>query len=749
MFSRKAQLLAAVVVSSIISAYGEEPAVPAPPVAAPAIQAPPPNLPYIKFDLGPGGLIANWLVLGYMPGIVPPDTNGLDSVGGEEKIAPYGGENVTLKGAGDKGVDLSLTWKSIKAEKVEIPYYVIASKGLWLFVDENGKALPNCTAYAYSELESPEDQNLALKISGGEPIRIWLNGEAVPVLDRQRHGITPWPDVASSSLQLKKGINRLLVRISNHWDSEFISMRLTDQAGEPAKSIKTCLKQVKDCPEMPYKYIAQDWNAVIGEIPPVPKSEDEQFFGANLSRTMTLLETGGQTKRPVRILFYGQSITAQEWVWLLIRRLRERYPNTEIQAENYAIGGWELGKLNCTIKHDILRARPDLVVLHAYAGGSWDWERIIQKIRRETTAEIMVKSAHIGNGMVKITPNKTIDELSVEDSESTILRRLSRKYGLEYVECRREWLAYLKENKMVAMDVLADGIHLNRKGCVLMAQLYERHFTTYPISQPWFKTVRRYEAMRPLADRASDEIQLIGDGWKDEVYCATSTGKEDMLKLKFFGNRVDLVMPQCWGKAKVLIDGKPLSEWNLFHGTRPGSKGEVPGWLMTYYMGENMLEEDWELKFTHVSGDYNNYRFTVTGSKTGYDGEGDNTKLFVSNSGRITIKPFIWNDFNPNWNIRAKVDKTKTELEPVKEDLRIMWSVKRLYPDEVVGIPAQKGEEWRPRFDHPYRYVTVVDGLPQGEHELTLIPVFSERKEYFAIDAVEVHCPPLWERKGE
>jgi hypothetical protein len=40
-----------------------------------------------------------------------------------------------------------------------------------------------------------------------------------------------------------------------------------------------------------------------------------------------------------------------------------------------------------------------------------------------------------------------------------------------------------------------------------------------------------------------------------------------------------------------------------------------------------------------------------------------------------------------------------------------------------------------------YRYVTVVDGLPQGEHELTLIPTTPNR---FSIDAIEVHRPPLW-----
>jgi len=66
-----------------------------------------------------------------------------------------------------------------------------------------------------------------------------------------------------------------------------------------------------------------------------------------------------------------------------------------------------------------------------------------------------------------------------------------------------------------------------------------------------------------------------------------------------------------------------------------------------------------------------------------------------------------------------------------------------LFEDELHGIPW-KASEVPNRYAIPYRNVTIVDGLPQGKHELTLIPVYSEKKEYFSIDAVEVHCPPLW-----
>lgn len=186
--------------------------------------------------------------------------------------------------------------------------------------------------------------------------------------------------------------------------------------------------------------------------------------------------------------------------------------------------------------------------------------------------------------------------------------------------------------------------------------------------------------------------------------------------------------------------GKPISEWNLFQGSSPSSFGDVPAHLITYYTGQNMLEESWELKFTHVSGDNLKLRYTVTGSKTGPDGEGESGKLFVSNSGRITINP---DDFLSE---KRNGDSSKKELEPVQGELAIRWNVRPLFTDEVHGIPPRKGEPYNDRYLIQYRYVTVADGLPHGEHELTLLPVPPKSKgDIFPIDTVEIHKPPLWE----
>ncbi len=670
-----------------------------------------------------------------------PTGNSIDrlaAIGGEAKVAPYGGQVVVLPGAAGDSGELKLAWKTIRARKLEIPYYMYGGEALTLFVDDQGQPVEDATAYLYCELMSASERKLTLRLTGGEPIKIWLNGEALPVNDRRNFFIS---NAAQVPLALRSGSNALLIRMENRRQDECLAPRLIDESSDPARGVRVSFRAIEDPPFMPEQYLAQDWNELISEIPAVPPSEDEAFFGAQLGRTMTLLQTGGQTKRPVRILFYGQSITAQQWVWFLVRRLRELYPDTDIQAENWAIGGWQIHKLNRTIKHDILRARPDLVVLHAYGESSWDWEGILQKIRRETTAEIMIRTAHVAGRDMKGYDEEQGNLIPADDSSSLLIRRLSRKYGCELVEGRKEWLAFMRAHSLFdRLDLCSDGLHLNREGSVLMAQLYERHFQPNPASKPWFKRVRRYEAMRPMVDRRNDEIQLTGDGWHTEdVNCLTSTGKDDKLNLTFYGNRVDLVMPQCTGKAKVLIDGKTPSQWNLLQGTRAGAKGGVPAYLMTYHMGENAIEEDWVLRFTHLSGDGRRYRFTLTGSETGPDGQGDNSQLFVSNSGRITIRP---QDFNPAHGFKA--DRSKTELEPVSEEMLLPWSIRQPFPDEVHGTPQREDEPWKPRYHHPYRYVTIIDGLPRGEHELTLIPIYSENRQHFSIDAVEVHRRPLW-----
>src|SRR6478752_6125004 len=66
-----------------------------------------------------------------------------------------------------------------------------------------------------------------------------------------------------------------------------------------------------------------------------------ETYGANVHRAMTLLATSTPLKRnTVRVLFYGQSITADDWWKTVAERLRRRFPVADLVIENRAIPGF-------------------------------------------------------------------------------------------------------------------------------------------------------------------------------------------------------------------------------------------------------------------------------------------------------------------------------------------------------------------------------------------------------------------------
>ena len=195
---------------------------------------------------------------------------------------------------------------------------------------------------------------------------------------------------------------------------------------------------------------------LAADLRPVAPPEHPEFLGAKIQRTMALLESGKYTHRPVRIMFYhGQSIETG-WTDLLVQRLRERYPETQIVFDNRAIGGWFVWRLKKTLKHDILRWQPDLVLFSAYQGSAEVWERFLLDLRSETTADIIIRTQHMSR-------HDKLDD-PVDTSESISLRHLAQKYDVELIEVRAEWMNYLNTHKLPNMDLLRDGIHLNSKG---------------------------------------------------------------------------------------------------------------------------------------------------------------------------------------------------------------------------------------------------------------------------------------------
>ncbi|MEZ2276536.1 MAG: hypothetical protein ACBR12_06435 [Microcoleus sp.] len=160
-------------------------------------------------------------------------------------------------------------------------------------------------------------------------------------------------------------------------------------------------------------------NATQGFPPPVSQ-ENSANFGANIQRTMGLLasSTPGDRK-PVRILFYGQSITKQDWWQDVANDIRKRFPDADLTIENRAIGGFAAGLLIRPSEHDLYPFYPDLVIFHVY-GGDEDYEAIIANIRRRTTSEILIHSDHI-DWMPTGEKDDTNDKLFVSNSGRVVI----------------------------------------------------------------------------------------------------------------------------------------------------------------------------------------------------------------------------------------------------------------------------------------------------------------------------------------
>jgi hypothetical protein len=695
----------------------------------------------VSAELGTLGDITTWLMIKSpewrieIDPFAPMGGEAKYAAMGDAKLLPYGGNPLEIPGT---NVNQKIrigdgVWEAARMVMPDMP-------GVWN--DNMRLVVPVGFRYAYCQLDSPEDRKANLLIGlGGMSARLSFNGTDIGTYDHKAGNEC----ARELPVQLKKGINHLFIRFVNHGPAS-LACRLIGENAAPLLDVKNRIgvpnpNDLKAPEPAPIPANERFTNIISRIAPPAPPAHPE-FLGARLARTMTLLESGKYTHRPVRIIFSGQSIET-DWTRLLVQRLRERYPGTTIIAENRAIGGWFVWRMQKLLKHDILRWQPDLICFSAYQGTAEVWERFISEIRSETTADIIVRTQHGDNGMSNV-----VSAAQFYGPESVLLHRLAQKYDVELVEASQEWFDYLAVNKLSPKALLRDGIHLNEKGEALMAMLYERHFKYNAASrQGWANTVRPFDVGRFLEDNATDEIVLEGDGWsRTGRGYAQSSNAADRLKLKFSGTRVDLVMPPFRrGGATVLIDGKTPSEWNLFHGTRPqGRTRAVWPPIMTYHTGKNMQAETWVLTLTEGNVDADpkkanqRVKFKLTGSKTGFDGEGQNDKTFVSKSGRITILTTDW--------MTAMNPPDPKEPPPVMQAFtnqpQTVWHI---VPDGI-DVLAPK-DAWAKDTDYysgqPYDYVTVADGLPCGVHELTLSPLPNEKNHPFTISGIEVHRPPL------
>jgi hypothetical protein len=397
-------------------------------------------------------------------------------------------------------------------------------------------------------------------------------------------------------------------------------------------------------------------SALAADYPPLPApSGDTSHWGANIRRTMRLLETSTAEKpNRVRILFYGQSIMGGRWSAHVEKYLREKYPHAILETENRALGGFAAQMLIRTCDADLYPFQPDLMVFHVY-GDHNRYEEIIHNTRQRTVAEIMIMTDHWPANSYQ--DGRYVSSDWAEFYDKTVLPAVAKRYQCELVDARWAWKDYLEANQLTPPDVLKDNVHLNDHGLWLMARLCVRQLVYRPelVGEVSTSPVKDYP---------------IGPGgleWKD-----------GQLDFEFEGNRVEIVTHSAGGPAlAVLLDGRAPSQTPEFY-THTRTTGLIPPetWPTVYRVSSKSLPvaETWELEILEIDEAQEKIRFKVTGSVTGFDGEGTNLERFESRSGRVVIEP-------EDWGVNRSFKLKKT---PARVGMKSFWRCEFHGTDTVI-----------------------------------------------------------------
>jgi len=234
------------------------------------------------------------------------------------------------------------------------------------------------------------------------------------------------------------------------------------------------------------------------------------------------------------------------------------------------------------------------------------------------------------------------------------MRRIGKKYGVELVENRREWAQSLRDHNMtVEVDpdhgLLLDAVHQSRYGTLVINENIVRHFATrHAYAYDPDSRERRLSVTSSEPASGQESAAISGSEWTLREGVAGATASGSRIKVRFTGNRIDLigVASPDGGKARVLLDGLPAEAVPCFsagpvvasaNNARPkqGSLGDIGPHGIA--LGTNLVPQTWTIQVTDDQGNYG-----LTGGVTGADGTGNMLKPFVSHSGQISIPPELW-----------------------------------------------------------------------------------------------------------
>jgi hypothetical protein len=413
--------------------------------------------------------------------------------------------------------------------------------------------------------------------------------------------------------------------------------------------------------------------------------------GRHLGLSLKKLRHGIDPPRPFLIWAIGSSYTnmlGNGEIWK--EELPRRFPAAPPVVYRKMVGNscpWQY--LRGWARHLVIPDQPDLIIIYTL-GRPEDLDTLLVELRSQTTADIIVPSIHWRERDQALWG---LSESAV-DQDVAVVRAVCAKHGVEFVENRRAWAAYLAANHLPISALLKDAVHQSDYG----AEIINRNILAH---------------LRE-SDHGTDELQAR------ERRIEPPAVLDGSGTVAFTGTRIDLVGTRSFsgGRLRVIIDDEQAGNLDAFvvsyvqpdaSNARVG-RGSVPRDQAPHgvAVGRNVIPQEWTIVMTSDKGDYE-----LTGSLTGGDGIGNAFQPFTSMSGQIVIEPDLWR--------RAERNRTGD---------RFTFSVRRACLD-AIDFAGPEGERF---------IVRIAQMLANGPHRLTL---HQDRPGPTPIEWLEVYEPPL------
>jgi len=501
--------------------------------------------------------------------------------------------------------------------------------------------------------EAPQGENY-LQAEEGEPLRLLYDG--LPTVAWRPYLISLWVRstseirgayIASSRIRYGTSTPLYIPDTKGEWRRVGFYVRAPYEA-TTAKVMFSVPKapelavddlQVREATEAEFAKAYAGWRSQYPKRDLSPRPED----GQNLPLFLRKLQAPREPGRPLLVMGIGSSYTNMLGNGeRLVQHLQERFPNAPpIRYWKHVGSAVEFDYTQGWMQQLVVAEQPDLVILYS-GGNAEDLDQLLTDFRARSTADIIIASLHLRERDVEITPE------TIDNEQWDTIREVAAKHGVEFVESRREWAAYLQELGEDIPYLLKDAVHQSDYGALVINENIVRHIT--PSHSPAYdpeERERRILATRPESIREGETLSQTG-AWSSDGKSLVTSEKGASLKLRFKGNRVDLVglRQSGGGSVEVTIDGIPAQEFPAFNTTLivPGDDNHRPARGSTsdrsphaIRLGENIVPQEWMIQMTSDKGDYE-----LIGSVTGKDGEGNNGADFTSDSGQITVSTALW-----------------------------------------------------------------------------------------------------------